>query len=800
MLWTTVVMIPQVKKMVWSKAQAMAMKVELRRTCAQIRISAQFRMWRQRRVYCHVLHAVVCISKNVRRMIVMSRKQVLLTLANYDRFYRIMQASAVTCQKYWRRYIAVCNFQMHKRLKRKNKEEAGAKIWQKMRVKGLEKSQYLIFREVMNIQSILAVTSMFLRDNMHVGKGIELEIRVYVPEIRRTYSFTLNEEDVRECLERFILRKGPLSWNEILKRDVLVQLRTRLIAKVVGDYPIIVLCRRDIAEKGSLISRQPLVLNESIHILSLYRSPFDIVIRLYNPQACEQLRTKIDLFLLIEWLIEDEEMKKKETLGTFKFCAMVRRKEARDTARGGESPTRRNNTIQHQHLPALLQKDKQADLITWLTKRIQIKRDEVQGRNKIVLQYEAEAERMEMMAKKFQSIWRAKCAKTRARKQVHLQYEKQFDWTTKTFFYIHLKSGVRQWTKPALLRDHEDIADPPDEWRVIDNHDPETGNLSRYYLNPLTGQTSWLSEYEAARIVQRKFRKRQTELLLPSMQHFSQIVRTVTMIRDTELKYEQEPSKLSNRVNFALLCHCLRFDIDKARDLYRDAMAKSSHHPVIARAYGIFILATCKPPLTQSFDKACQLFKQAHTIDPEQKMFQSAKEHFFYWAVLMNPNHPLALLNYALLHQCILGEYYRAEKIYRNALSKDPTNEFLSHNFNLFEDQRYPGGYYAGSGVPNAIVKRSHILEEQRDWGEWKKMKDPLSSKPNFNTFWYNSIDKSSSFEEPKWKEVWKERVQRSKRITTNMKSLWVEYFDDQLQRVFIHNRSSDSYVWQMNK
>lgn len=797
MLWTTVVMLPQVNKMIWTKAQDMAIDVELRRTCAQIRISAQIRMWRHRIDYSRKIYAAICISKNIKRMIAMRRRQSILSLAHYYRFYRLQQANATICQKYWRRYTQVCKYIEQRRLKKMEKVEVIANLWQKLRVTGLEKKQYVIFRQVMNIQSILAVTFMSLRDDMHVGKGITVAIKVYIPQIQHTYTFSLNETEIRESMEKFILRKGPLSWNEMLKQDVLVKLRTRLIAKVVGGYPIIVFCRRDIAEKGSLISRQIFPFKGSMYILSIYRSPFDIVMRLYEPESRELLRTKLDLKLLIEWLIEDEDTRRKETLGVLKFCDFARMKNSEKS--NVECGPRCDMIIDQHDLPALLKADKQPDLILWLTKRIQVQQNEITGRNKIVLQYEAEAEHMERVTRKFQSLWRAKCARTKARKQVHIQYEKNFDWASKAFFYVHIKSGTRQWTKPALLHVDEDIIDPPDEWREKVYHDPETDILTTYYSNPFTGQTSWLSESDAARIVQLKFRKRQTELLLPAAMNFANVVKAVIMIRDTEIKYQQYPSKLSNSVNFALLCQCIRFDIGTARALYQDAMVKSSQHPVIARAYGIFILATCKAPLTQTFEKACKLFKQAQEIDPDQMMFQSAKENFFYWAVFINPNHPLALLNYALFHQCILGEFYKAEKIYRRALAQDRMNEFVAHNYKLFEDQRYPGGYYAGNGVPYSILKRSAVLEERKDWGEWKKMKDPFSSKPNFSAFWFNTLDKASSFEEPNWKEVWMKRVQRSKRISASNKSLCVEYYDKELHSVFIHSRSSGEFAWQQS-
>ena len=71
-----------------------------------------------------------------------------------------------------------------------------------------------------------------------------------------------------------------------------------------------------------------------------------------------------------------------------------------------------------------------------------------------------------------------------------------------------------------------------------------------------------------------------------------------------------------------------------------------------------------------------------------------------------------ALLNYALLHQCILKEYNRAENIYRRALALNPNDSRIVSNFNWFEDQRYPEGYYVDSRVPFTVVERSHIVEE----------------------------------------------------------------------------------------
>lgn len=796
MLWNTIVMIPQVNKMIWTKAQIMAVEVELIRTCAQIRISALIRM-RQRRIrYRNIVHAAIYISKNVRCLIAKKRLRVMRNIARYYHFHRLRYASAIICQKYWRRYIELCNFMTRKKLIEMEKLRAMHEYWQILRKREEEKRRFQIFRKVINIQSILTVTSMSLMDSSRANKGVTLEIIVYVPQIRYSYKFVLNENEIRDTLEKFVVRKGPLSWNEMLQRDVLVKVQSRLMAKIINDRPIIIFCRRDIAEKGTLISRQLFPFNDILYLLSIYRSPFDFVVRLYEPASREVLRTKIDLAILMQWLVLDERMRTKETLGILKLrdiAKMSCNKEDNDISII-ESKIAKDT---EENFPTLLQRDKQSELIIWLVKRIQVKWDEVAERNNIILGYEADVDRMEIITRKFQSLWRAKCAKVVARKRVYLQYEKHRDWVSKNFYYVHINSGTRQWSKPKLLRANEDIVDPPDEWRKNEFKDKETGVLHTYYTNPLTGQSSWLSEDEAARLVQRKFRLRQMEKILPPNMRFAHIVKAVTMMKDTETKYTQHPRKLSNSVNFALLCHCVRFDVAQASLLYEDAMNKSSYHPVITRAYGIFMLATCKAPFIQSFEKACQLFQHAQKIDPGHALFRSAIENFFYWAVVMNPNHPLALLNYALVHQCILGEFYRAEMIYRRALAQDPTNTLVVENYKLFEDQRYPGGYYARSGVPDSILKRSYFIEDYEDyWGEWKTMKDPLSNKPSFSTFWFNTIDKTSSFEEPVWKEEWQKRVKRSRHMSSSNESLWIEYYDEELRLVFLHNRSSGEYVW----
>ncbi len=796
MLWTTVAMLPQVNSMMWTRAKEMAMRVELTRACGQTRIAARVRMIRCRKSYQDMRSAAISIQKCTRMILAFVKRRRWLRQVFYDRLYRLRYQSAVMCQKYWRRYPRRYHFIEYKKEKRRLKEESHANLWQKLRDMHLLQQKSIVFRRALAIHSILTITTIVLHGSTSAEEEMKLELRVYVPQTVRMFRFKINKNEMNHCLETIMIRKGPLSWEEMLNLDVLLHLTSRLTIKHMRGQPIITLCKKSIAEKGVMIANRSVSLDDSLYIITIYRSVEDIVIRLYNPQKSLELREVIQMPLLIEWLREDELDNLGESVGAIRYCEFVRRKTSSEMNDFESLPSIESSPTNE--VPSMLLQVNQPSLIIWLITRIHVRDDEENGDMRVVLEYEIEAERIERIAMKFQSIWRSKVAKKRAKKKVHSRYEKHYDRSSGIFFYVNMRDGTRQWGKPSLLGDNDDLEEPPDEWRETEYVDPETGATHTYFFNPLTGQSSWLSEEEAARLVQRKFRAGQTKELLNSNLTFHQIVKALLFTRDVELKYKAQPEKLSNKVNFALLNHLLKLDLKTSKALYKDAIAVSPCHPVIARAYGIFILANCEPPVMQTFEKSCRLFREAHAADPGAKLFQSARESFFYWSVVMHPDDSFALLNYALLHQCVLGEFYRAEKIYRRALGKDPHNRKIAENFNLFIEQRYPGGYYAGNGVPAIAIQRSEVKETRPEWGEWKVMLDPLCTKESFDTFWYNAVDNVSSFTEPEWEDVWAKRVARSKCMTsgTGNKNLWVEYFDIALDASFVYNRTTKEYVW----
>jgi Splicing factor len=800
LLWSTVAMIPQVNEMIWTRAQRMAMVQEARCVCAQTRIGANFRMFQCKRIYHKKRVSAISIENFARCVLMRQRISKILLLSRYDRIFRIRHLHAIVCQKYWRGYKRRSQFQIYKRNRQLMLQEARANRRKKLQQKFRQCMQGVIFRKVQKIQSIIVVVwILLLRDRRHVDQNVGVEIQVFVPFPRITKYFRLQENEIAKCLDKFILQRGPLSVGEMLNPFFLSHLTSRLWFQVIDDQLLTVnFDTSGVIEKGDLVHSCLVEFHAVKYVLSMYRSPSNTVIRLYNSEGPYNLRVEIPLNLLAAWISIYKEKSVRGEVGALKAWELYQMFKNYDADEEIEEGTQKCGASEE-----LLSQDSVSldlteisGLIPWIMDRIDVHHDPVSKKGSIVLQFETDAKRFEQMAIVLQRVWRGKRARMMAKEEIFRQYEKCFDMTLRAFFYVNIHTSQKQWSKPRLLSENDDIDDPPDEWRAAEYFDQETKTSKNYYFNPRTGQSSWITEEDAARILQRKFRARITQDLIMSNLNFSQIVHAVKYTEEIERKYKQNPLKLSSRVNLALLYHCLKFDLPSAKSLYEDAISHSSCHPVISRAYGIFILATaCETEMINNFKTACKLFDDAEVLDPGAIKFRSAIENFFYWSIIMHPNNPIALLNYALLHQCILGEYYRAEKIYRRALSVDSKNSNVSNNYNFFIDQLYPGGFYAGNGVPNVVIRRSQIKETRPDWGEWRLMFDPLCTN-SYDSFWYNSIDFVSSFDEPNWKNVWATRVRRSSIVPTDPDSLWVEYFDPKLRSSFLYNRTTDEYAW----
>jgi len=754
----SIVMIPDVNAMMWKEAKLMAIKVEAKRVCAQIRISARLRRNLQRAEYLKEKAATIVIAKHARQFLAHIFVSKLLKAMRENEEYQRRSRSAIVVQTAWRQFFWRNRFLLHQERRIEEKRKHIAATRSKFRAMRERERALIVFRDVICIDSTIAAVTISFHDESYLQDENSMLLKVYVPTTKETFSFTLEESAIRECLEKVLCSEGRLSWDEMLKENVLKELTKRLMLRIVRGRPIFLFSRRNMVEKGILVDKRVVRAVGQLFILSTFRSPHDFVFSTYQPSTRLQMRTMLSMKELREWLHETQQ-----------------------TTQPAEDNLR------------LLDLKNQSDLTEWLVKRVVIRKNPEGESMQLLLQFQAEEERVIKLITKVQAQWRRLKSLRGAKEKTIGRYEKIFVRENNVFAYRDVLTDARQWEKPKLLGEG-DLGDPVDEWRREETLDPTTGQKHEYYANYATGQSSWLSEEGAARLVQRRYRSKHESDLLGQKIQLPDIVKAMKFIHGTRVNYDLEPNKLSNMVNFALLVHCLDHNFSEAKPVYEKALEQSPNHPLICRAYGIFLLASRQTPLATTFQTACRLLHEANVVDPTQAKFQSASEIYFRWAVLVDAKNPLALLNYALLHQCIYKKYDHAEKIYRAALALDPTNTFVVENYRLFCDERYPGGAYASLGPPFSAVRRSRVLEERQEWAEWSKMIDPDCPKAGMEEYFYNRFSKQTMWRVPNIQEIYETRMKRSKCVRGKT-SNWVEYFDTRTQTSFFYDVYTKQYT-----
>jgi len=764
-LWDTVIMLPSVKRLVWFEAKQLAMKQEANRVCAQIRLAACYRRKVAYQTYCKTVQTASKFARIIRWRIATKRIHALAQSLRNDRRFRLRFTAVIKIQKNWRCYHWKSFFVSHLKAKSDNERQEREKHRYLLKQKKLIRETELVYRRVLRIRCVTLVVSMMLKGLSCYEKNIVVD--TYVPCTKEVFHFVLNETILRDCMESSLQSDGPLSWNEMLHKDALFLLTKRLMVRFVNRRPIIIFRRRSITEPGELVAKRCTRIGGVVFVLFIYRSPNDFVICAYDRNTSTQFRLVMTLTELQKQLREDSHLQQ--------------RKNHHDSIHGNID----SKGVELLTIP------KQYKIISWIESKLQVINDPLTRISALVL---SKPERKEETRKRasvvIQCAWRQFLSRKVVRSKIKLAFDKVFDRDYCKYYYVHKSKNKCQWGKPRLL-EPDDLDDPVDRWEVVFDE-----NGAKYYFNAATGQMSWMTESEAAQIIQRIYRRRDGADIIGGEICLYRAAKALSFIRLTQENFKKDSTELSHICNYALLCHCLQYDFNAAKYLYEEAIRRSPKHPIISRAYGIFILQSCQMPRDESFQKACRLFDEATLNDANLNMFQPTIENFFQWSVIANPRNSLVLLNFALLHQCVFEEYDKADKLYRRAIAIEPSNSLIAMNYKLFDAQRYPGGRYEGKGPSVSAVLRSHISEKRSEWGEWQLMVDEASPRREFQHFWYNSLKKVTLFDEPDWNLVWRERINRSNVISDNSDSEdFVKYFDSQLNMNFMLIKSTGKCV-----
>ena len=76
-----------------------------------------------------------------------------------------------------------------------------------------------------------------------------MKLKVFVPQSQKTYTFILDDLEVRLAIEGHVGRDG-LSGAEILNPDNIMAIADRLLVRVINGKPVVIFSRRGRAERG----------------------------------------------------------------------------------------------------------------------------------------------------------------------------------------------------------------------------------------------------------------------------------------------------------------------------------------------------------------------------------------------------------------------------------------------------------------------------------------------------------------------------------------------------------------------
>ena len=422
LLWDNIVMLPTVNQMIWNDAKLMAILMEAKLQCAQIRIAAFTRKISNKLAFSNLRNAVNCISKTIKGQIAKRNMSRFLYAAENDRKFRRRYFYAMTCQKAWRRYH-------WRNLFLKQKETRAASEVEMLRLRRAEmhkrrklRESKVVFRQVRPIQATMTKIIMFLWEKGRPSEEYCLTIKVYVPHTQETFRFNLEESTVRDCLETALVSKGKLSWDEMLKFEALTRIAERLMVRIVNRRPIILFSRRSISERGMLISKSCESISGRLYVLSVFCSPFDFVFCAYDAKTCEQLRTKIESSKLCDWL-QEEGLKQRnhndrvtrtkyqdEPLDTTQY-----RRRSNCTKDNTSFPTSFGKASSQQSKPfskkkgdeelSVMKEIHQKDVVIWLINRLLIEKDETNQSTRLLLKCVSDEKKRLLMIKKVQSLW-----------------------------------------------------------------------------------------------------------------------------------------------------------------------------------------------------------------------------------------------------------------------------------------------------------------------------------------------------------------------------------------------------------
>ena len=754
----------------WREAKAMCMKVEAKPYCAQTRIATMARCQLARHKYVFFRSQLIQLQAHVRRRIASSRIKKITKLLVEDWLFRLRYHAANLLVAFARRYLARCQcFRLMKKIKEQQIVIQKARRARLKRKRQLERKG-IIYKEIKRINGVMALLTLWRKDNRSYSKDYGIIIQIYIPKSQMTYKFPIEEKDLRTYM-MIELKVEALSANDLLdKRNLEMVVATRLIIRESvrpGQPPQVLFSKQGLGQRGAIAMTRGKVISKHLFVCELYETGSDVSVQAYHQLSSTTFNIKISILDLRDWA----------------------RQHHRDTCQGSE--------FERQKDPDIVKPSRKLDLFRWAINNMVV--DTRKGRFKVLFACQMQRSRKLEMVMKMQAVFRMAMARPLAIRLLDRHFlvvRVSHKADEKNVYYVDRRSGVSSWDKPKLLRSSDLPTKPKNVWYSVKYLH---GDLHyEHYVNPYNGRYTHLSINRAATIIQCLARNH----LLKLIQIPQDILKTVVpLVKSAADIYERNNRSLRAVINHALVTHIVNFDELNGKRLYVDSLDLSEASPLVTRAFAMYLLCSCEPPLQLAREKALRWLADAKRRDSSHKKFTTAY-NIYRFSLLNKPKHVQAMLNLALAELLIYGNKMRSEKLMRRALAADPFNTRVIEMWNYVKEQ-FPERqlmYYPASrdvistkhGGKKRLIHARPCMEDPA-WAGWCYVtEDPYKQTKVQGPYWYNPVNGRERTKEPDFKKEFEERRVRSK--FEGEKDGLEMYFDPLTSSHFQYHLLSDTY------
>jgi len=591
-----------------------------------------------------------------------------------DWIFRWRQKQATTIQSCFRTFLFQKRFRAIVATRKKEERQAMAKYRKKMKDRRRKFNNSVVFNESRRIGGVSVLLQMYRKDNRRTSKDYGVVLRTYIPENQTTFEHPIDEWKLRDYVETVTGTRGVSIAELYDKKNIKQVLGTRLIVRRNNQHqPKVLFSSQGLGTSGELAWKRGVTVSKKAFVIAVYRSEAEITFQAYYPKSSETLTTELKTPTLKKWLDEEEihVQKRKENKRRKKIARCLQVCDDYREGRGfdqqelifsqnflreqhtlktsltagsiGDSAAEEVTAIEHSS-SLLLKEENQKSLFVWLFKRLMIRPNGDTGKMMLVLEYQVEDELRDEAAVLLQSICRRYIVRCRTYNTLVATTIIMIDPTSKRY-YLNTTDGSTSWELPLILYGWS-LPEPNDEWiRVKES----AGGDGYYYVNPARGQVANLSPDKAAHIIQQLVRNYQSRHFLPHC--LDRVIRSFKFLKTIEANYNKDKGRLSSIINFAVLSYAINHDEDTARPLFKTALEMSPNNPLVLRAYGIFLVASCETPRKPNFARGIEMIEGGNVLDPQHSKFDIAMKCFFQFAALLDPFNSKVFVTLAICHQ-----------------------------------------------------------------------------------------------------------------------------------------------------